>query len=36
MYLEEENSSRIVEILDDRLDMDLDLKNGPTDLYLEL
>jgi len=36
MYSEEEDSPKIVEILDNGLDMDLDLKNGPADLYLEL
>jgi len=36
MYLEEEDFPRIVEITDDDLDMNLDFRNGLTDLYLEL
>jgi len=36
MYLEEEDSPKIVEILDNGLDMDLDLKDRLADLYLEL
>jgi len=34
MYLEEEDSSRIVEITDNNLDMDLDLGDRPADPYL--
>ena len=30
------DSSRIIEIIDDRLDIDLDLEDRPTDPYLEL
>jgi len=36
MYLEEEDSPIIIEITDDNLSMDLDLGDGPADLYLEL
>jgi len=31
MYLEEENTPRIVEVTDDGLGFDLDIKNGLTD-----
>ena len=36
MYSEEEDSPKIVEIVDDNLDMDSDLGDGLADLYLEL
>jgi len=36
MYSEEEESPRIVEVVLDRLDFDLDLEDGLADLYLEL
>jgi len=36
MYLEEENSPKIVEVLKNRLDLDLDKKVGLADPYLEL
>jgi len=36
MYLEEENTLRIVEVMDDRLDFNSDNENGLTNLYLEL
>ena len=36
MYLEEEDSPRIVEVTDDDLGTDLDLGDGPADPYLEL
>jgi len=36
MYLEEEDTPRIVEVVDDGLVFDLDTKDGPTDPYLEL
>ena len=36
MYLEEKDSPRIVEIMDNKLGTDLDLRNGLADLYLEL
>jgi len=35
MYLEEENSPKIVEVMDDSIDLDLDIK-GPINPYLEL
>jgi len=36
IYSEEKDSSRIVEVVEDDLDLDLDLENRPADLYLEL
>jgi len=36
MYLEEEDTLRIVEVVDDRLDSDLDNEDGLANLYLEL
>ena len=36
MYLEEEDSPRIVEIMDDDLGMDLDLGDRPVDPHLVL
>jgi len=36
MYLEEEDSPKIVEIVDNNLDMDLDLRDRLADPYLEL
>jgi len=36
MYLEEENTPRIVEVIDDRVGFDLDLEDGLADLYLRL
>jgi len=36
MYLEEEDTPRIVEVAADDLDFDLDKKNKPVNLYLEL
>jgi len=36
MYSEEEESPWITEVVDDRLDRDLDLKDGLADPYLEL
>jgi len=35
MYLEEEDTPRIIEIKDDRLDLDLDIE-GPADPYMDL
>ena len=36
MYLEEEKAPRIVEIADNKLGFNLDIKNRPANLYLEL
>jgi len=36
MYLEEEETLRIVEVTDDRLGFDSDNKNSPADPYLKL
>jgi len=36
MYSEEEDSPRIVEIVEDRLDINSDLKDRPANPYLEL
>jgi len=36
MYLEEEESPQITEVVDNGLDRDLDLEDRPADLYLEL
>jgi len=36
MYLEEESTPRIVEVVDNGLDFDLDNKNRLADPYLEL
>ena len=36
LYSEEEDSPRIVEVMDDDLDLDSDLGNGSANLYLEL
>jgi len=36
MYLEEEDTLRIVEVAVDDLDLELDIENGLADLYLEL
>ena len=36
MYSKEENTPRIIEIEDDRLGLNLDIKDGLADLYLEL
>ena len=36
MYLEEEDTPRIVEVAADDLDFDLDKKNKPANLYLGL
>jgi len=36
MYLEEENSPKIVEIEDNVLEFDSNLEDGPSDPYLEL
>ena len=36
LYLEEEDSPRIVEVVLEGLDLELDLKNGLANLYLEL
>jgi len=36
IYLEKEDFPKIVEIVGNDLDMDLDLGNGPADPYLEL
>jgi len=36
IYLEEEDSSRIVEVLKDNLDFNSELDNGLVELYLEL
>ena len=35
MYSEEEDTPRIVEVVDDRLDFDLDVE-GPADPYMDL
>jgi len=36
LYSDEETSPHIVEVMDDALDLGLDLRNRPADLYLEL
>jgi len=36
MYSDEENTLRIVEVVDDGLDFDLNNKDGLADLYLKL
>jgi len=36
MHLEEEDSSNIIEIMDDGLDLDLDLEDRLANPYLEL
>jgi len=36
MYLEEEDTLRIVEVTEDGLGFDLDLEDRPVDLYVEL
>ena len=36
MYLEEEDTLRIVEVAVDDLDLESDIENGLADLYLEL
>ena len=36
MYLEEEDTLRIVEVVDDELDFVLDNEDGLADLYLKL
>ena len=36
MYLEEEKTPQITEVLDNRLRLDLDNKNRPADPFLEL
>jgi len=36
MYSEEEEAPRIVEVADNKLDMNLDLEDGLADLYLDL
>ena len=36
MYLEEENTPRIMEVVENKLDLDFDLEDGPVDLYLKL
>jgi len=36
MYSEEEDTLRIVEVVDDGLEFDLGNKDRPADLYLEL
>jgi len=36
LYSDEETSPHIVEVLDNILDLDSDLRDGPADPYLEL
>ena len=36
MYSEEEDTPRIVELMDDQMDLDSELGDRPADLYLEL
>jgi len=36
MYSEEKDTPRIVEVIDNRLDFDLDIGDRPANLYLEL
>ena len=36
MYSEEENTPRIIEVVENKLDLDFDLEDGPVDLYLKL
>jgi len=36
MYLEKEDSPRVIEIVNNGLDIDSDLESGPADPYLEL
>jgi len=36
MYLEEEDTLKIVEVVEDGLDFNSDLEDGPLDPYLEL
>jgi len=36
MYLGEEDTPKIVEVVEDNLDFNLNLKNGPADPYLKL
>jgi len=36
IYSEEENTLRIVELTDNQMDLDLELRDGPANPYLEL
>jgi len=36
MYLEDEETPQIMEVMDNGLDMDSDLEDRPSDLYLKL
>jgi len=36
MYPEEEDSPKVIELMDDYLDLDSDLEDGLANLYLEL